>query len=242
MAIIGAFVLNCVPLGMIFLPVPVQNQANVIELMLPDSNTSPLIRSQSSEHVVRANGKTSESDVARLTLSQPALNKSLENSTKSQTPSRRGSGGIMNRPDVLYQGSMKSLQNISTSVDASRVRRRDDHVEEKCQWLPCSSDFKAALAAMLDVTLLVDPIFILFSISNFLTSVGFYIPYVYIVAMSEKWGIPNPQYLISIIGASNLLGRIILGYISDKPWVNRLMAYNTCLTIAGISKYSFFIF
>jgi hypothetical protein len=34
---------------------------------------------------------------------------------------------------------------------------------------------------MLDVSLLKDPVFILFTLSNFCTSIGFNIPYVYIV-------------------------------------------------------------
>ncbi|CAG2065256.1 unnamed protein product [Timema podura] len=42
------------------------------------------------------------------------------------------------------------------------------------------------------------------------------------------------NYLLSVIGIANLVGRIILGYISDKPWINRLAIYNTCLTLCGV--------
>lgn len=35
---------------------------------------------------------------------------------------------------------------------------------------------------------------------------------------------------------ANTLGRIILGFISDKSWVNRLWVYNVCLMICGIGK------
>ncbi|XP_038222663.1 monocarboxylate transporter 12 [Zerene cesonia] len=231
MVIIGAFILNCIPLGLMFRPVPERPRTPVTEPMLPQQNKSPLKRSQSTEHVVRANGKIEE-DVARLTLSQPALNKPQEQRHMS---SRHGSG-IMQRPDVLYQGSMTSLARLrGPSMERSQVSMKREERETRCGWLPCSDEFKIALSEMLDVSLLIDPIFILFSLSNFLTSIGFYIPYVYTVPMSESLGIENPPYLISIIGASNLVGRVILGYISDKPWVNRLLAYNICLTIAGIS-------
>lgn len=234
MAIIGAFILNCIPLGLIFRPVPERPRTPVTEPMLPKTNKSPLKRSQSTEQVARANGKF-EDDVTRLTLSQPALNKPQEQ--KHRLHSRHGSG-IMERPDVLYQGSMASLGKFrGTSPDRVQISIKKEERKQNCGWLPCSEESKAALAKMLDMSLLVDPIFILFSVSNFLTSIGFYIPYVYTVPMSEKLGVTNPAYLISIIGASNLVGRIILGYISDKPWVNRLLAYNLCLTIAGISEY-----
>lgn len=62
-------------------------------------------------------------------------------------------------------------------------------------------------------------------------------PYVYIAAQAEALGISklNASYLIATIGAANTVGRIILGYISDKPWINRLHVYNACLTICGIA-------
>lgn len=62
-------------------------------------------------------------------------------------------------------------------------------------------------------------------------------PYVYIAAQAEALDInkTNASYLIATIGAANTVGRIILGYISDKPWVNRLHVYNMCLTVCGIA-------
>jgi sugar phosphate permease len=49
-------------------------------------------------------------------------------------------------------------------------------------------------------------------------------------------------FLLSIIGISNTLSRVILGYLSDKPWVNRLYLYNTALAICGISRWLLIIF
>lgn len=62
-------------------------------------------------------------------------------------------------------------------------------------------------------------------------------PYVYIAAQAEALQISkvDASYLIATIGAANTVGRIILGYIADKPWVNRLHIYNMCLTICGIA-------
>ncbi|XP_072936960.1 monocarboxylate transporter 12 [Epargyreus clarus] len=229
--ITGGLTLNCIPLGLMFRPVPEPPRSPVTEPMLPKSNSSPLKRSQSSEHLAKANGKVNDgNDVGRLTLSQPALNKPQEQ--KLQSHSRHGSG-IMQRPDVLYQGSMTSLARYRASSPERTFPVKEERVPN-CPWLLCSDESKAALSEMLNLSLLLDPIFILFSVSNFLTSVGFYIPYLYTVPLCESLGIENPPYLLSLIGAANLVGRIILGYISDKPWVNRLLAYNLCLTIAGI--------
>ena len=68
-------------------------------------------------------------------------------------------------------------------------------------------------------------------------SIGFNMPYVYIAAQAEALDISktNASYLIATIGAANTVGRIILGYVSDKPWVNRLHVYNMCLTVCGVA-------
>lgn len=62
-------------------------------------------------------------------------------------------------------------------------------------------------------------------------------PYVYIAAQAEALSISktDASILIATIGAANTIGRIILGYMSDKPWVNRLHVYNMCLTVCGIA-------
>jgi MFS transporter, MCT family, solute carrier family 16 (monocarboxylic acid transporters), member 14 len=68
-------------------------------------------------------------------------------------------------------------------------------------------------------------------------SIGFNMPYVYLAAQAQTLGITpeSASLLISTIGGANTIGRIMLGYISDKPWINRLHVYNICLTICGIA-------
>lgn len=41
--------------------------------------------------------------------------------------------------------------------------------------------------------------------------------------------------LLSVIGVANTAGRVIFGFLSDRPWINRLMLYNTALTICGLA-------
>lgn len=92
--------------------------------------------------------------------------------------------------------------------------------------------------SMMNFDLFHDPIFVIFTLSNFCTSIGFNVPYVYLPVHAEnlKMSKTDASYLISIIGIANTVGRIILGYIADKPWVNRLMVYNACLTGCGIGE------
>lgn len=105
-----------------------------------------------------------------------------------------------------------------------------------CGCIP--SDTHETFAEMMNFGLFKDPIFVLFVLSNFCTSLGFNVPYVYMADQSEVIGLESKQasYLLSIIGIANTFGRIVLGYFSDKPWVNRLWVYNSCLTICGMGK------
>lgn len=120
----------------------------------------------------------------------------------------------------------------------SHHRRRCDSEKSAqkkvCGIFACSDEVRE----MLDFSLFKDLVFILFSLSNLLTSIGFNIPYVYVVPKGKDLGmtVKTAGILISIMGAANTIGRIVLGYLSDKPWVNRLCVYNWCLTICGLGK------
>ncbi|ENN77329.1 hypothetical protein YQE_06155, partial [Dendroctonus ponderosae] len=196
------------------------------------------------------------SDVTRLALSQPMLTQS-ETHYRSHQHGRHH--GPIDRPDIFYQGSLMNIPSYRSRLDLKpgeislddrrhssfsykkHYRSADDEEEDAklCGLIPCSLETKDTLHEMLDFSLFKDPTFILFSTSNLLTSIGFSIPYVYIVPKAKELGIDikTAGMLISIIGAANTVGRIVLGYISDKPWINRLQVYNWCLTICGAATF-----
>jgi len=161
-------------------------------------------------------------------------------------PSANGGSGIMYQKDIFYSGSLVNLnvnrrRTISQSTNAGNyATEMTNAIIESDQFsdgICCSADAKNTIKQMLDFSLLKDPVFILYTISNFLTSIGFNIPYLYLVPQAGIIGIPSKQssYLLALLGIANTLGRIILGFISDKPWINRLMVYNLCLAVCGIA-------
>ncbi|KAB0797474.1 hypothetical protein PPYR_08467 [Photinus pyralis] len=198
------------------------------------------------------NGKMSYN----FSRSQPALNSSHYEPLRH----RYGSQNLKRsrpvfRQDAFYQYSIQNLAIFKSKLDvkeASEVEKmirkpsihsRHKHSETEetkttvCGFIPCSEETKETLYEMLNLSLLKDPIFILFTVSNFCTSIGFNIPYVYIVSKAKSLGISsdNASILLSIIGIANTIGRIVLGYVSDNPKINRLFVYNMCLTICGVA-------
>merc|ERR1711994_597784 len=78
-------------------------------------------------------------------------------------------------------------------------------------------------------------VFMMFAVSNFLTSLGYPIPYTFVPDNTRELGLSSAQgsVLVGLIGISNTVARLLLGLLSQA--VNRLFLYNTCLVVCGIS-------
>merc|ERR1719412_2082817 len=101
---------------------------------------------------------------------------------------------------------------------------------------------RAALKEMVNVKLLFDPIFFLIGISNAIGMIGFYTPFVYLPSMAAQYdGISTEDaaFLVSVIGISNTLGRVISGWISDFSWVNSLVVTNTAIILSALTVFLF---
>lgn len=87
----------------------------------------------------------------------------------------------MYRPDILYQGSLHNMSNLrsrgnSIAVESDKYGslRRTDGISSTsqtnvCGCVPCSKETKDTFSEMMNFSLLKDPIFIIFTVSNFLT-------------------------------------------------------------------------
>lgn len=114
-------------------------------------------------------------------------------------------------------------------------RKQSPSTKKFCGCIPADSD---AFLEMLNFGLLTDPIFVIFALSNFSTCLGFYVPYFCLADKAKMLGMTTEEasYLLATIGIANTVGRIVLGYISDKSWINRLWVYSGCLFTCGLGK------
>jgi hypothetical protein len=179
----------------------------------------------------------------RLALSQPLLHQGDTEHPRI----KRTESGTMYRMDALYTGSTTNLSRTQLHQHedqyGSMMRRpsflrvpKPEPEVVMCGCISCSQETRDAFTEMMNFSLFKDPVFLIFLMSNFLTSIGFNVPYVYLVAQADSLGITNASFLLSIIGIANTVGRIILGYLSDKSWVNRLLVYNACLSTCGAGE------
>ena len=68
-----------------------------------------------------------------------------------------------------------------------------------CGCIQCPQDVADTLHDMMGLTLLKDPVFLTFAVSNFLTSIGFNVPYIYIAvraspAAAPRESLPAPHH------------------------------------------------
>jgi hypothetical protein len=133
---------------------------------------------------------------------------------------------VVSRKDAVYQGSLHNipLYNEDTDEYHDQMIQTSDEVTdelEKNTKKVGKSSFFAKLAGQIDLSLLNDGAFALFAVSNFLTSLGFNVPYsfandvasdAHVVEHRRKW-------IIMTIGIANCFGRVIIGYLADRPQV-----------------------
>ncbi|XP_031850076.1 monocarboxylate transporter 5 isoform X1 [Nomia melanderi] len=218
----SGIVLNCVILGSLFRPLEAKKLQK--RSSPEDASQINIVNENSKSQVVTFQKENNRVGVVS-TISQPTLilkdglhEESLRD-TKNKIPDLTQ---MYTEERVYIRGSLPN--SVEYATDNIEIK---GNCEEKI----------SNLQEILDISIFKDPVFVLFTFSNFCTSIGFNIPYVYILPQAEEHGInkKDASYLLAIIGIANTVGRIVLGYISDKPWVNRLLTYNLCLTICGLS-------
>ena len=242
----AGILLNCILCGMVFRPLNFPKETEPAEVE-PVMGEKPAIGYQRSDVKSASNLELpqSASGSKQLVARRRQFSESYK-SAHSPSVSRTSSthlAGPMARKDVFYT---KSLDHIPQYVaDRGEYIRSMTSLQElpepqsKRTWLArigVTEEMQQTISEMMDFRLLLDVVFILFAVSNLLTSIGFVVPYVFLPNRGDDLGFKSDEsaWLISMVGISNTIGRVVFGYISDRKCVNRLMLYNTVLVVCGI--------
>ncbi|KZC05305.1 Monocarboxylate transporter 5 [Dufourea novaeangliae] len=222
--ICSGIVLNCIVLGALFRPLETKKLQNGDS---PEVTSRKNSKEDKNSHTV-AFRKENNSVAVISTISQPALilRDGLPEESLEEIQIVPSFAEKYTEEMIYIRGSSKNLPNSTDNAKTESTELKTN-CEEKM----------GNLQEIFDISVLKEPVFILFTFSNFCTSIGFNVPYLYVMPQAEERGInkEDASYLLAVIGIANTVGRIVLGYISDKPWVNRLLIYNLCLTVCGLS-------
>lgn len=142
-----------------------------------------------------------------------------------------------NRQSYVSIGGMKGRRGSfiprNSLLDSAAVENEDENED---------SGIGAMLKTMLNPVILKDPKFLLIGISNAFGFLGFYVPFVYLPSMANSndgISVDQAAFLLSVIGISNTLGRLVSGWISDFYWVDSLFVVNCSLILSAICVFVF---
>nr|XP_019558338.2 LOW QUALITY PROTEIN: monocarboxylate transporter 5-like [Aedes albopictus] len=166
----------------------------------------------------------------------------------SRQGSRRGTLTDATRPlyrdDIFFTGSLvripqyQSQTSLGYHMSVTRLPTQTDVEEiEEQQCKICPEAVRRTLATMLDMTLLKSPSFMLLAISGFFTMMGFFVPFMYITQRATTGGMDQnvALFIVSAIGISNTIARIVCGFLSSFKSVNALWINNVAITMGGIA-------
>ena len=138
---------------------------------------------------------------------------------------------------LAHMRSNKNIADDNIEIKYSKANSREDLQNIKTMENLESNKTEEHENKSFDLTLLLNFVFMFFALSNFLTSLGFNAPYIFITSQAVSYGISpaKADYLLQTIGISNTIGRIILGKLSEYERLNRLYIYATVITICGLA-------
>ncbi|XP_014294874.1 monocarboxylate transporter 14 [Microplitis demolitor] len=149
------------------------------------------------------------------------------------------------RDDIFYGGSLarlphykSQLSSVGYHMSVTRLPTTTDVEEEKSgRCYLCPESVSRILVTMLDIQLLKSPSFFILAISGGLTMMGFFAPFTYLPDRGMSYGFDNETatFLVSTIGITNTIGRIVCGTSTSLPGVDALVVNNVLISISGIA-------
>ncbi|XP_063977326.1 uncharacterized protein LOC135162604 [Diachasmimorpha longicaudata] len=144
----------------------------------------------------------------------------------------------VHRHSLTYRGAMLNINRYRLRASSCPDIYRNSMTtiaKTKLVWYAGLWEFWDLVVDMLDFSHFADSRFLLFSISNFLLHTWYDVPYVYLTDNAIEMGFSetDASMLISVIGITNMLGEIFLGWAGDKVWVNASIVYAVCMILCG---------
>jgi len=153
------------------------------------------------------------------------------------------------RADIIYRGSLlKSGFLLSNGHSASCpdiiIHTRPKHKDGLCTRLRNAlPDVVSHVRDALDFSIFKSPIFLLFCVHCMLYNMSYEIPYMYIADYASEADSDlevsylGESLLISVIGIVSTFGQVVMGYIGDRPSVNRVQFYVAMTCFAGVATF-----
>jgi len=214
--------------------VKVKPQVRKASVVSPDASTQPLIGEKEKEREVRIS-PTKQRGPPPHVDGVPWLRRqfSMKENTSHYLKNIR-----LHRDSVMYRGAMLNIHKYrlraTSCPDIYRNSMTTIARETDQGW---QEELKDLLRGMLDFSMFLEWHFLLLSLATILLFIWFIVPYFYITDFIKEHGMTEDQgsKLLSVIGITNTIGMIGLGWAGDQPWMNVTKTYAVCLVACGLT-------
>ncbi|XP_057332650.1 uncharacterized protein LOC130672237 [Microplitis mediator] len=151
----------------------------------------------------------------------------------------------VHRNSVMYRGAVLNLHKYRLRASSCPNIYRNSMTtlakENEEKWY---SELVDLLKGMMDFSMFLELHFLLLSLSTILLFTWFIVPYFYLAEHLTRNGYSEADgaNLLSVIGITNTIGMIGLGWAGDQPWMNVSKTYAGCLVACGIATIFMSIF
>ncbi|XP_068145010.1 monocarboxylate transporter 14 isoform X2 [Drosophila tropicalis] len=150
----------------------------------------------------------------------------------------------MYRDDAFFTGSLtripqyQSQSSLAYHMSVTRLPTKQDMLEDRQKGCRiCPEAVRRTLSTMLDTSLLKSPSFMCLAFSGFLTMMGFFVPFGFLVSRATDSGMEASTAvdILGGIGLVNTIARIVCGSVSSFPSIKPLWLNNIALTAGGFA-------
>lgn len=144
----------------------------------------------------------------------------------------------VHRNSVMYRGAALNLHKYRLRASSCPDIYRNSMItlakENGQKWY---AELVDLLKSILDFSMFLELHFLLMSLSTILLFTWFIVPYFYLAEHLTRNGYveSDAANLLSIIGITNTIGMIVLGWAGDQPWMNVSKTYTWCLIACGVA-------
>ncbi|XP_052896543.1 uncharacterized protein LOC128303587 [Anopheles moucheti] len=144
----------------------------------------------------------------------------------------------LHRNSIHYRGALLNTHRYRLKASSCpNIYRNSMTTIAKEQDEPWYGSFIDTLKSIFDFSLFFEFRFGMLAISTLLLFVWYIIPYFYIpeYVLHYNYSEQDGANLISVIGITNTIGMVGLGWLGDQPWVDVSKTYAVCLALCGAS-------
>lgn len=244
MAVLGAFQGSIVICGALLRPIVIKPKENE-ENMLSPKEQEALSTPKNTDRQDCVTSSTSHSAENELTgCSVSTGDSGVQSLTNGSSPLET----ILPDGEVVLGTKVAAVQNGSLGLRKPEAKEETSVAAEnqKMKEQEVKTDGEKGLfrkSKLLDVSILKEPGFILYSLFGLFATIGFLAPPLYVIELSVSRGVERERatYMLSAMAVAEIFGRFCIGWILSRRCLadKKLLVLLVCVIVMGVDLFGF---